>query len=157
MLYVAAACLLAWAISRKVGRGWAAAALLITVILSSYLVVNDVRTAGVVRDDSDPDHSVVYYSSTALFPFVVQKQNNWTERTFFYRVLFLSQDGFVTYEGGPSPDQSEYMHEALFEISAILCFMGFFFSAWVVVCAELVSWWRRTPHAELAGGQSSGM
>ena len=156
MLYVAAACLLSWTIPRKAGRGWAVGALLLGAVLSSYLVVNDVRYAGVVRDDTDPSYSVVYFNSTALFPLVIQQHHNWTAGTFFYRVLLLDQDGRAVFQIG-SYDQSEYMHYALFGVCITVCFMGFFGSLWLIVCAEFVWWWRKTPPAELAAPQSSGM
>jgi len=148
MLYVAVACLLAWAIPRRFGHKWAFAALILVAVLTSSIVVNDVRTAGVERIETGPPedrtHAVVYYESTALFPFVIQRQQNLTSRQFFYRVLLLSQDGRIMYETGYADDQSEYMHLARFVICVEMCFVGFFVAVLVIVVGEILWWWRRS-------------
>jgi hypothetical protein len=107
---------------------------------TSFLITYNVYTAGVFRESITQDYDVVHYNSLALFPFVVQKYHNWSAQTFYYRVLLMGQDGSVAYEGGPQPDQSEFMHWSLVGISATFCGLGFFLAVWLIIVAELV--WR---------------
>jgi len=158
MLVIMVAGLFSWAIPRRVGWKWSLAAFLLVTLAVSSLVINDVRTAGVVRDDTGPEgdltYSIVYYNSTALFPYVVQKHNNWTERTFVYYVLFLYQNGSVVSQIGPTPDQSEYMHWAEFTMAVSLCFQGFILAILVTLSAEFIVWWRKPNRMAILRGHS---
>ena len=146
MLYVTVACILAWAIPRRAGHKWALAALVIVTVLTSFYVVNDVRTAGVERIETGPPeertYAIVYHESTALFPFVIQMHQNLTSSQFFYRVLLLSQDGRIVWQYAHTADQPEFMHLALFEVSVTMCFVGFLIAVCVIACAEIL-WWGR--------------
>ena len=122
-------------------------AFLIVTLIVSMGVINDVRTAGVVRDDTGPEndliYSVVYYNSMALFPFVVQKHHNWTARSFVYYIRYLNHEGIIVSQTEPTPDQSEYMHLTLFGISVSLCFLGSVVSMLPILSVEFVIWWRK--------------
>ena len=159
MLIIMVAGLLSWAIPRRVGWKWSLAAFFMVSLAVSSLVINDVQTAGVVRDDTGPEgdlvYSIVYYNSTALFPYVIQKHNNWTERTFVYYVLLLYHDGSVVSQTGPAPDQSEYMRWALFTIAVSLCFQGFIISILVILGVEFIIWWRKPNRMDILKGHSA--
>jgi hypothetical protein len=142
MIIVTVVALLAWGSLRRFGKQYSLAIFLIATVITSFIVINDVRTAGVFRESITPDYDIVHLNSHALFPFVVQKHHNWSAQEYFYRVLFLSQEGNVVYEQAPSPDQSEFMHWSLFVISAIFCGLGFFLAAWMIIVVELVWWYR---------------
>jgi hypothetical protein len=142
MIIVTMAALLAWGIFRRFGKQYSLVIFLVVTVVASFLVVNDVRTAGVFRESITPNYDVVYYNSHALFPLVVQKQHNWSSQEYFYQVHLLSQDGRVVYKEAPSPDQSEFMHWSLFVISATLCGLGFFLAVWLIIIVELVWWYR---------------
>ncbi len=147
MLVIMVAALLSWIIPRRVGWKWSLVVFLVVTLTVSSLAINDVRTAGVLRDDIGPEnastYSIVYYNSTALFPYVLQKHNNWTERTFVYYVLFLNQDGSVVSQIGPTDDQSEIMHWALFTIAVSICFQGFIVAILAILGIEFVVWLRK--------------
>ena len=147
MLFVTVAGLLSWSIPRRVHWKWSLASFLLVTVAVSMVVVNDVQTAGVVRDDTGPEHdrvySIVYYNSPALFPFVIQKHNNWTERSFIYYVRYLNQEGNIVSQTDPAPDQSEYMHLAQFGISVSLCLYGFILAMLPIIVVEFAIWGRK--------------
>ncbi len=154
MLFVTVAGLLSWFIPRRrVQWKWSLVAFLLVTLTVSLWVINDVRTAGVVRDDTrlegDLVYSIVYYNSTALFPFVVQKHNNWTARSFVYYIRFLNHDGSLVSQTRPGPDQSEFMHWALFGISVSLCFQGFLIAMLAILGAEFIIWWRKPNRTDI--------
>ncbi len=147
MLFVTVAGLLSWCIPRRVHRNWSFAVFILVTVAVSMVVVNDVKTAGVVRDDTGPEldrvYSIVYYNSTALFPFVVQKHHNWTARTFVYTIRYLNHEGNIVYRTEPAPDQSEYMHLAAFAISVSHCIQGFIVALLVILGVEFTIGWRK--------------
>jgi len=147
MLIVTVAGLLTWLIARRVHWKWSLVAFFLVSLMVSMIVVDDVRTAGGVRDDIGPDYdriySIVYYNSTALFPFVMQKHHNWTARTFVYNVRFLNHDGIIVSQTKPADDQSEFMHLTLFGISVSLCFLGFVVAMLPILSVEFAIWWRK--------------
>ncbi|MFW9768226.1 MAG: hypothetical protein ACFFF9_13770 [Candidatus Thorarchaeota archaeon] len=142
MIIVTVVALVSWGIFKRYGKQNSIASLLIVSALISFIVIINVRTAGVFREEISPDYDIVHNNSVALFPFVVQKHHNWSSQEYFYQVCLLSQDGIIVYEEGPSPDQSEFMHWSLFLISATLCGLGFFLAVWMIIVAELIWWYR---------------
>ncbi|MHA2323609.1 MAG: hypothetical protein ACXACG_18435 [Candidatus Thorarchaeota archaeon] len=142
MLIVTLAALLVWGLLRRFGKQYSLAIFLIATVISSLVVINDVRTAGVFRDSIELDYDIVHYNSLALYPFIVQKHHNWSSQEYFHRVLLLGQERVVVYEAAPRPDQSEFMHWSLFWIAAVLCGLGFFLAAWMIIVAELIWWYR---------------
>jgi hypothetical protein len=154
MLFVTVAGLLSWFIARrKVQWKWSLVVFLLVTSTVSLLVMNNVRTAGVIRDDTrsegDLVYSIVYYNSIALFPFVVQKHNNWTATSFVYYIRFLNQDGNIVSQTSPAPDQSEFMHLALLAISVSLCFQGFIIAMLAILGAEFIIWWRKPNRVDI--------
>ncbi len=148
MLFVTVAGLLSWFIPRRrVQWKWSLVAFLLVTLTVSLWVIDDVRAAGVVRDvtrsEGDLVYSIVYLNSTALFPFVLQKHHNWTARSFVYYIRFLNHDGSLVSQTRPGPDQSEFMHMALFAISISLCFQGFIIALLAILGAEFITWWRK--------------
>lgn len=142
MLVVTLVALFVWGSFRNFKRHHTIAVLLIATFVTSSIVINDVRTAGVFRESITPDYDIVHYNSMSLFPFVVQKHHNWSAQEYYYRVLLLDQDGSVVYEGGPEPDQSEFMHWSLVGLSVAFCGLGFFLAVWIVIIIELVWWYQ---------------
>ncbi|MHA1963526.1 MAG: hypothetical protein ACXACG_12320 [Candidatus Thorarchaeota archaeon] len=142
MIIVTVVALLAWRSLRRFPKKYALAIFLIVTVITSFIVINNVRTLGAFRGDDNPDYDIVYYISPALFPFVFQQHHNWSSQEYFYRVLFLSHEGSIVYEEAPRPDQSEYMHWSLLVISANLCVLGFFLAAGINIVTELVWWYR---------------
>jgi len=138
---VAATSFTAWLILRRWGVKYAIVAFLFVGIGTSYVVVNNVWTAGVERNDIGPpldtEYSIVYYKSRALFPFVVQKRHNWTAKTFVHQVRLLNHDGQLIIESG-GPDQSEVMHLSLIGISLLFCLFGIQLSVGLIISAEFV-------------------
>lgn len=159
MLIVTIASILGWALLRRFGWKWSLAAFLIMTSVVSLLVINDVQTGGVIRDDIGPEtdllYSTVYIRSTALLPFMIQKHHNWTSQTFIYYVTFLTHDGDIVSQTGPAPDQSEFMHLALFTISVSICFQGFVVAVLVTLGAEFIIWWRKPDRMEILRGYST--
>ncbi len=148
MLFVTVAGLLSWFIPRRrVQWKWSLVAFLLVTSTVSLWVINDVRTAGIVRDDTGPEgnriYSIVYRNSTALFPLVLQMHQNWTAGSFVYYIRFLNHHGSPVSQTRPGPDQSEFMHLALFGISVSLCFQGFLIALLAILGAEFIIWWRK--------------
>lgn len=144
MIIVTVVALLTWGLLRRSGKQYSIAIFLLATVITSFIVITDVRSAGVFRESITPDYDIVHYNSFALFPFVVQKHHNWSAQEYSHRVLLLGQDGIVVYEAAPKPDQSEYMQWSLIGLSAILCGLGLFLAVWMIIVAELV-WWYRLP------------
>jgi hypothetical protein len=142
MLIITVVALFAWRSLRRFRKQYTLAIFLIVMAITSFIVINNVRTLGAYRDNITPDYDIVHYISPALFPFVVQQHHNWSSQEYFYRVLFLSQEGVVVYEAAPRPDQSEYMHWSLVLLSATLCILGFFLAVGMIIVTELVWWYR---------------
>ena len=142
MIITTVVALLAWGSLRRFGKQYSLAIFLIATVITSFIVMTDVRTAGVFRENITPDYDIVHHNSLALFPFVIQKHHNWTAREYFHRVLLLGQDGGVVYEEAPNDDQSEFMHWSLFRISATFCVLGFILAGLMIYVAELVWWYR---------------
>jgi len=140
MLVVTVAGLCSWFVVRRVQSKWSFAVFLIVTVMVSIVVIDDVRTAGVMRDDTGPAHdrvySIVYCNSTALFPFVIQKHHNWTAKSYVYLVRYLNHDGLIVYQTEPAPDQSEFMHWTKFQISVSNCILGFFIALLVIPSVE---------------------
>ncbi|MFW9910661.1 MAG: hypothetical protein ACFFEF_19070 [Candidatus Thorarchaeota archaeon] len=159
MLIVAIAGFLSWALLRRFGWKWSLASFLVVTSVVSLLVINDVQTGGVVRDDIGPEtdltYSIVYTRSIALFPFMIQKHHNWTSQTFIYYVTFLTRDGNIVSQTSPTPDQSEFMHLALFAISISICFQGFVVALLVTLGAEFITWWRKPDRIEILRNTST--
>jgi hypothetical protein len=78
-----------------------------------------------------------------MVPFVVQMHHNWTARSFVYYILFLNHTGNIVSQTGQGPDQSEFMHLALFSISVSLCIQGFLIAVLAILGAEFIIWWRK--------------
>jgi len=158
MLVIIVAALLSWIIPRRVGWKWSLVVFLVVTPMVSSLAINDVRTAGVVRHDlgpeNDPTYSIVYYNSTVLFPYVLQKHNNWTERAFVFYVRFLHQDGSVVSQIGPADDQSEIMQWALFTIAVSICFQGVIVAILAILGIEFIFWWRKPNRVDILKGHS---
>jgi disulfide bond formation protein DsbB len=142
MIIVTVVSLLAWRSLRRFTKKYALAIILIVTVITSFIVINNVRTLGAFRENITQDYDIVYYISPALFPFVVQKHHNWSSQEYFYQFLFLSHEGSVVYKETPKPDQSEFMHWSLFGISTTLCLLGFFLAAWLIITAEFVRWYQ---------------
>lgn len=144
MFLVTFAGLLSWSIPRKFHWKWSVVSFFLATLVVSLLVINDVRITGVVRDDTNRDvwsgYSIVYYNSTALFPYVIIKHHNWTDQTFVYHILFLSHEGDIVSQTDSMPDQSEFMHWTLIMISASLCFQGFIIALLTILGIEFIIW-----------------
>ena len=147
MLIVTVAGLLSWTITRRFRRKWSFLALLLVSFPVSMIVIDDVRTCGVVVEvtgsEIDPVYSIVYYNSTALFPFVLQMHHNWTARMFIYKILLLNQDGFIVSQTSPNHDQSEIRRWEEFTISVALCFQGFLLAILSILGVESIIKWRK--------------
>jgi hypothetical protein len=142
MIIITVIALLTWRSFRRFRKQYSLVLFLVVVAITSFIVIHNVRTLGVFRENIAPDYDIVYYVSPALFPFVVQKHHNWSSQEYFHRVLFLSQEGAVVYEAALRPDQSEYMHWSLVMVSATICVLGFSLAVGMIIVAELV-WWHR--------------
>ncbi|KXH72009.1 MAG: hypothetical protein AM326_11330 [Candidatus Thorarchaeota archaeon SMTZ-45] len=142
MIIITVVTLLAWRLLRRFRKQYSLAIFLVVIAITSFLVMYDVKTAGVFRENITPDYDIVHYNSFVLFPFVVQKHHNWSSQEYFYRVLLLGREGSVKYEETPKPDQSEYMHLSLVVISAIFCVLGFLSASLVIIVVEFVNWYR---------------
>ncbi|MHA2045091.1 MAG: hypothetical protein ACXAAO_12650 [Candidatus Thorarchaeota archaeon] len=142
MIIISVVPLLAWGSLRRFGKQYSLTIFLIATVITSFVVMTDVRTAGVFRESITPDYDIVHHNSLALFPFVIQKHHNWTAREYFHRVLLIGQEGGVVYEEAPNDDQSEFMHWSLFTISATFCVLGFCLTGLMIYVAELVWWYR---------------
>ncbi len=143
MFLVVVTSLIAWFAIRRWGVKYALVAFVFVGIGTSYVIVNNVWTAGVYSHDVAPpldtEYSITYYKSTALFPFVIQKQHNWTAKTFVHQVRLLNHDGQLIIESG-GDDQSEIMHLSLIGISLLFCLFGIQLSVVLIIFAEVARW-----------------
>jgi len=149
MLFVTMTSLLSWAIPRRSGHKWSLAALVIVTLVTSFAVIDNVKHAGVIREDirieGDIVYSIVDYNSMAVFPFVLQKQHNWSAGEYVYLVRLWNHEGLVVDRIGPAPDQSEFMHLTLFTTSIAICFQGFLVAMMIILAGELIWIWFRRP------------
>ncbi|MBD3160240.1 MAG: hypothetical protein GF309_15790 [Candidatus Lokiarchaeota archaeon] len=147
MLLAAIAPLVAWLVFRKKGVRYGLIAFLVVSILVPSFIDYDIRHGDIERYDviseGEREFSIVYFNSTALFPFLLQKHHNWTAAKFVYQVHFLDHDGEPIFETSPWDDQSEYMHWKRFDVTLRLCGIGILISTVVVSVTESMLWWQK--------------